>query len=345
MRPVRAVVYGAGAMGLIATRMMAEKGVEVVGAIARSPEKVGRDVGDLAGIGPLGVLVDDEVERVLSTTRPDIVMLATQTFLPEIADKVRASLRHGANVLTIAEEAFFPWETSPDLSAELDALARENGVTVTGGGHQDSFWVHQVSALMGASHSIDSVHGRASWNQDDYGIELLTTKHVGESLAEFETSTQGADAPPTFGRCSLGALARHAGLTVKSWESRVEPVVADTDRFSVGLDRMLEAGTIVGYADVDVLHTVEGPVFTFEMAGYVYGQGDADRNEWTIAGEPDLHLSSGLVPTQITTCTQWVNRIPDVLDAEPGFVTIDQLAPPRYRAGDMRDQLEAPLRT
>ena len=43
-RPVRAVVYGVGEMGSIVTRLLVERGAEIVGAIARSETKVGRDL-------------------------------------------------------------------------------------------------------------------------------------------------------------------------------------------------------------------------------------------------------------------------------------------------------------
>lgn len=41
-------------MGLLATRMLSEKGVQIVGAIARSKAKQGVDLGTLAGLDPLG---------------------------------------------------------------------------------------------------------------------------------------------------------------------------------------------------------------------------------------------------------------------------------------------------
>ena len=47
-RDLRAIVYGVGAMGSIVTRLLLDKGVQITGAIARSPEKVGRDLGDAA---------------------------------------------------------------------------------------------------------------------------------------------------------------------------------------------------------------------------------------------------------------------------------------------------------
>ena len=68
MRRIKAVVYGVGAMNSIATRMMLEKGVDIVGALARSPEKVGHDLGEVAGLGfPTGVIVEDDAAHVLST--------------------------------------------------------------------------------------------------------------------------------------------------------------------------------------------------------------------------------------------------------------------------------------
>jgi hypothetical protein len=332
MRPVRAVIYGAGTMGLLATRLLSEKGVQVVGGIARSPAKVGVDLGVLAGIAPLGVPVRADAESVLGTTRPDVVLHATSSFMPEIYDQLALCVVNGANVVTLSEEALYPWNSSPALSAGIDALAKANAVTVTGGGHQDSFWVHMVSALLGATHRVDAVHGSTTWNADEYGAEVVASKHVGQTLEEFEKSVASGDSPPTYGRNLLGALAQASSLTPRAWEARMRPVTADQDRFSQALGRTLEAGTVLGYADVDVMHTFEGPTFTFEMAGYVYGDGETDKNEWEVKGEPDLSLSNVVVPSYTTTCTQWVNRVPDVINARPGLVTIDEMPPLAYRA-------------
>ena len=50
----RQIVYDVVAMGALATRLLVEKGAVVVGAIGaieRSPTKVGRDLVDVAGLG------------------------------------------------------------------------------------------------------------------------------------------------------------------------------------------------------------------------------------------------------------------------------------------------------
>ncbi|MEP2532461.1 hypothetical protein [Shimia sp.] len=64
---IRVVVYGVGAIGAIATRLLGDKGAKIVGAIGRSPSKVGRDLGDFAGLGlTLDVLVESDANEVLA---------------------------------------------------------------------------------------------------------------------------------------------------------------------------------------------------------------------------------------------------------------------------------------
>ena len=55
---LRAMVYGVGQMNMLATRLLAEKGVEVVGAINRSGPKIGKDLGLLSGVEKLNVIID-----------------------------------------------------------------------------------------------------------------------------------------------------------------------------------------------------------------------------------------------------------------------------------------------
>lgn len=63
----RVVIYGVGAMGAIATRLVLDKGGEIVGAIGRSLLKEGRHLGEVAGLGrPLGVNVETIDEDCLS---------------------------------------------------------------------------------------------------------------------------------------------------------------------------------------------------------------------------------------------------------------------------------------
>ena len=71
MRRIKVIVYGVGAMNSVATRLMLEKGVDIVGALARSPQKVGRDLGDVAELGyQTGVLVEETPSGCSPRARP-----------------------------------------------------------------------------------------------------------------------------------------------------------------------------------------------------------------------------------------------------------------------------------
>lgn len=333
MKRVKAVIYGVGAMNTISTRMLLDKDVEIVAAISRSKDKVGKDLGELTGLGRnLGVLVTDDAQAALAQSEADIAVIAVNSYMADGVEQLRNCAEAGVNAVTLSEEALYPWNTSPEITAELDQIAKRTGATLTGTGHQDTYWVNIVAMMMGTAHRIEHVTGHASWNVDDYGPEVAGDQQVGRSVEEFEQWLSGAERPPTFGRNVLDALIADTGLTVKSITSSTRPDLASAPMHSKALSLDVEAGQVIGFTDIDEIQTEEGPVLTFEMSGRVYGPNDGDINNWEINGEPDLVLSNGTVPTQITTCTQLVNRIPDVINAEPGFVTMEKLPRLKYRA-------------
>ena len=224
MRRIKAVVYGVGAMNSVATRLLIEKGVDIVGALARSPEKVGRDLGDVAGLGyQTGVLIEDDPERLLSTRHADIAVIAVASYMSDMYEHLRLCAEHGVNAVTLAEEALYPWNTSPMQTAELDALARRNGVTLTGTGHQDVYWVNLVSMVMATAHRIDTVTGSASWNVDDFGPEVAKDQRVDTTVEDFDTWLAETARPPSFGKTTLGALVDDLGVTVEQQSSTTRP--------------------------------------------------------------------------------------------------------------------------
>ena len=332
MRRIKAVVYGVGSMGSVATRMMLEKGVDIVGALARSPEKVGRDLGEVAGLGfQTGVTVEDDPDRVLSSREVDIAVIAVASYMSDMYEHLRRCAEHGVNAVTIAEEALYPWNSSPMATAELDRLARRHGVTLTGTGHQDVYWVNLVSMVLATAHRIETVTGRASWNVDDFGPEVAKDQRVDTSVEDFDRWLEEADRPPSFGRNTLGALVEDLGLSVAAQESTTRPEIAKQPVPSKSLGITVDTGRVIGFTDVDTVRSHQGITLTFEMTGRLYLEGEADINDWTVTGEPELRLLNPAVPTGVTTCTQLVNRIPDVINAPPGFITIEKLPPLRYR--------------
>jgi hypothetical protein len=332
-RPVRAVVYGVGAMGSILTRLLVEKGAQVVGAIGRSPSKLGRDLGDVAGLGvELGVPVRENPAEVLAHADADVAVVAVASYLEAMYDHFAVCLEHAVNVITIEEESFFPWSTAPTLARRLDQLAKRHRVTIMGSGAQDVYWMTLPSVLMGAAHRVDSLSGRTRWNVDDYGPEVAEHVHAGSTLDQFEAHVAEHGWPSFVVRNTVDALVADAGLTPGEVKTAVTPVIASEPTPSRALGRVIKPGSLLGVTDTATITAQEGPSFTFEQTGCVYSPGESDRNEWIVRGEPEeLRLRNDRVPTRLATCTQVVNRIPDVINAAPGFVTVTELPRMRYR--------------
>lgn len=332
-RAVRVVVYGVGAMGSIMTRLLVEKGARLVGAVGRSPRKVGRDLGDVAGLGfTLGVAVGDDPAEVLAHADADVAVVAVASYLEAMYDHFRICLENGVNVVTIEEESFYPWSTAPALARRLDALARRHGATIMGSGAQDAYWMTLPSVLMGAAHRVDSVQGRARWNVDDYGPEVAAHVHAGWSPEQFAEHVAVHGWPSFVVRNTVDALVADAGLTPAEALSSVAPVIATKPIRSRALGRTIARGSLLGVTDTATITTEEGPWFEFQQTGCVYTGGECDLNDWVVRGEPaELRLRNDRVPTRLATCTQVINRIPDVINAAPGFVTVTDLPRLRYR--------------
>src|SRR5947209_3139369 len=95
--PLRIVQWTTGSVGKRSVRAVASNSAfELVGCYAWSPDKVGRDVGELAGIAPLGVAATDDIDALIGL-KPDCVVY--NPMWPDVDDLVRI-LAAGVNVVT-----------------------------------------------------------------------------------------------------------------------------------------------------------------------------------------------------------------------------------------------------
>jgi 4-hydroxy-tetrahydrodipicolinate reductase len=311
--------------------MLLQRDATIVGAVVASEAKNGKDVGDLIGLAtPLGVVAHTDPDEALALN-PDLVVMSIASFMDDMYEPVRRCIVAGVDVITLSEELLYSWHTDPTRTAELDALAKEHGVRVLATGHQDGFWISLVSVLMGTAASIDEVRGRCSWNVDDFGAELARDQQVGTTPAEFEAwAGATTDRPPTFGRTALHALAAMSGLDITGSTTNTLPEVAAESVYCKALGQEIAPGLLVGFTDVDEVTTKQDITLRLEMTGKVYAGGEADFNHWEVVGEPTVRIHSDNLLTNLTTCGTLVNRIPQLLAAEPGYRTIDELPQLRF---------------
>lgn len=329
-RPVRALVVGVGAMGAMCTRFMHDRGVEIAGAVSRESH-VGEDLGVVCGLArPLGVTVGSDLEAALSALRPDIAVACVATFVADMFDIIAPCLRYGVNVITTAEELLFSWRTQPSLTAELDRLARDHGATLVGSGYTDYFWGGEVFQLAGCCHDIRLIEGVGQFNIDDYGPQVARNNHVGESVEEFSKAFAGGG-PPAFFQTVGDLLCAHLGLTVAEVRETIRPATEEVDVECAALATTVSAGDVTGKVTVVDVDTSEGTKLHLELRERLYRPGETDLNRWVIHGTPDAVLENPRPATDVLTCATVVNRIPDVLGAPPGYVTVDRLPPLRFR--------------
>jgi 4-hydroxy-tetrahydrodipicolinate reductase len=337
---IKAIQFGCGKMGKIFLRYMHEKGIEIVGAIDSNPDLVGMDAGEYAGLGlKLNVPIRSDAEEVFEECDADVCIVATASLLADVYPLIELAVSYGVNVITTCEEAFYPWTTSPSLTNKLDVLAKENDCTITGCGYQDIFWGNLITVLAGGMHKIDRIEGISSYNVDDYGIALAKAHGAGLTLEEFEKEINKPDPEPSYMWNSNEWLISQMGWTIKKQTQKLVPVTFDEDLHSSTLGSVIPKGNAIGMSAMATAETYQGPVVVSQCIGKVYAPGQTDQNDWIIKGEQDIVVKIENPPTVAATCATIVNRLPDLIDAESGYVTSEKLLPAMYRTYPLHEYL------
>lgn len=347
-RKIKVVQYGVGKMATYTMRYMLEKGCEIVGAIDINPEVIGKDLNIILGGSSTGVVVTsvNDAEKMLKAVKPDICIVETMSLFNDVYFALELCARLGINAITTCEEAFFPINSNPISTRAIDAIARETGATITGSGYQDVYWGELISAIASSTQRITKIKGSSSYNVEEYGIALARAHGAGLSLDEFDKSIAEVDRMSDLERQKLidsceyspsymwnvnGWLAEKLGLSVTSQKQVCIPQTCDKDIESKTLDMTIPAGNATGMSALVTTTTEEGITIESECIGKVYSDDDFDKNEWTIYGEPDTTIVVNRPKTVELTCATIVNRIPDVINAEPGYITTDLMGAPTYK--------------
>lgn len=356
-RKVRVVQYGTGKMSVYTMRYVYEKGAEIVGAFDVNPNVIGKDIGEIIGCEHKGVIVSDvkDARRVMEELKPDICIVTTMSLIADVEEALMLCAELGVNAITTCEEAFFPGNSNPILTHRLDEMARKNNCTITGSGYQDIYWGQLISSIAGSTHKITKIKGSSSYNVEDYGIALAKAHGAGLTLEDFDKEVASVDRMSDEERLKIiergeytpsymwnvnGWLAQKLGLTVVSQRQKCVPQTHDTDLFSSTLNMNIKAGDATGMSAVVTTETKEGITIESECIGKVYAEDEFDKNEWTICGEPDTTIVVARPCTVELTCASIVNRIPDVINAESGYVPTAQMPDLEYRIKPLNEYVK-----
>ena len=349
MSKIKVVQYGCGKMSIYTMRYVIEQGMEIVGALDINPEVIGKDISEIMGTdSTYGVVVKsvEEAEELFKEVKPDVCIITTMSLMNDIKDSLLLCAKMGVNAITTCEEAFYPMNSNPNLTNEIDRMAKENNCTITGSGYQDAFWGNLITTMAGSTHNITKIKGSSSYNVEDYGIALAKAHGAGLTLEEFEEQIASVDNISVDERQRLidngeympsymwnvnGWLCDKMGLHVVNQSQKCVPQTHSEDIESSTLGLTVKAGMATGMSAVVTTVTEEGITIESECIGKVYASDEFDSNRWTVYGEPNTDLVIDKPQTVELTCATIVNRIPDVLKAEAGFVPTSRMGDLKYK--------------
>ena len=347
MNGIRVVQYGCGKMSAYTMRYVIESGAQIVGAIDINPDLIGQDISTVIGGSETGIKITalGNAENLLLELKPDICIITTMSLLNDCKDALMLCASLGINAITTCEEAFYPMNSNPKLTKELDEMAKRHNCTITGSGYQDAFWGNLITTLAGATHKITKIKGSSSYNVEDYGIALAKAHGAGLTLEQFATDVAASDDITEEERRMLidngeflpsymwnvnGWLCDKLGLTVLSQSQKCVPQTHNEDIDSQTLKMTIKKGDATGMSAVVTTTTKEGITLETECIGKVYAKDDYDVNAWEVIGEPNTKLVIERPATVELTCATIVNRIPDVIKAEPGYVPTSRMGELKY---------------
>lgn len=345
---IKVAQYGCGKMSIYTMRYVYEKGGEVVAAFDIDPNVIGKDIGEIIGSEPKGIKVCNvsEADSVLSSTKPDACIITTMSLMTDVKDAFMICAKNGVNAISTCEEAFFPWNSSPAITKEIDETAKKNNCTICGSGYQDVFWGNLITTLAGATHKITKIKGKSSYNVEDYGIALAKAHGAGLDMATFEKEVASADNISEEERQEIinkgeylpsymwnvnGWLCSRLGLTVKNQSQKCVPQTYHENLHSDTLKMDIPSGNATGMSAVVRTKTEEGIIVESECIGKVYGPDEFDQNDWILEGEPNTQVIINRPNTVELTCATTVNRLPDIINAPSGYVTTDNMPTNKYK--------------
>jgi len=324
-RPIKVIQYGVGPIGGAIVKLLSGKqGIKIVGAIDIDKEKVGKDLGDLAGASkPLGICVSSDADEVLANARAEVVLHSTGSYLNVVSPQILKCVKARSNVISTCEELAYPFETNEKIALQLDRLARRYGVTVLGTGVNPGFIMDTLPlALTGACQSVTRVSVARIVDASKRRLPLQRKIGAGLSLEEFQRLVEERKVRHVGLEESIRIIASGLGWKLDRVEETVEPVITGVDVESPFLK--VEKGRVAGVKQFGRGVVGGREAITLDLKIYV-GAKDP-RDSVVIEGVPQIDMTiRGGIHGDLATAAIVVNSIPKVLKAEPGLLTMKDL--------------------
>ena len=321
---IQVIQYGLGPIGSAAARHVLERAeLELVGGVDIDPAKVGKDMGEVIGLGRrLGFPVVAKLADVLIRTKADVVLHTTSSYFDLFKRQIIEILEADLDIVSTSEELSFPWLAHSQEAAEVDAVAKRLGKTVLGTGINPGFLMDWLPLCLTAiCQRVDRVDIariiNASTRRGPFQAKIGSGMTVEEFKAKIDAGRMGHVGLPE----SIGMVLHTLGKKLARYESAVEPVVTDqrvkTEYFDVA------PGRVRGLKQVARGFTETGEFMTLTFIAALDEKDEADTIK--ITGKPNLKVKLRGTNGDIGTAAIAVNAIRRVKEAPPGLLTMRDL--------------------
>lgn len=279
----------------------------------------------------------DELEEFIREHEIDIAINAATFPFENTLPQVRMLLAAKINVLTSLADIYAMQHHFPERYKELDELAKANEVTFFASGIQDVFWTALPVALTGCSLNIKEIKGTNIALIDYFGPGVADECYVGWDLDKFSSAVKSGELPTNDFLIALYDLVKKLELHTVSESSKMKPLLAKEDTYFEPIDRHVKKGQLLGNYVESVIKTEEGVDLVCNFVSKMSEGGDTDLNKWEVVGVPNINVITEHMQGEITTGSNIINRIPDVINAVPGVVSASEMPAPFYKVRGLNE--------
>jgi 2,4-diaminopentanoate dehydrogenase len=331
--PIRVAFVGLGPIGAAVVRQVADRrGFGIAAAVDLDPAKVGRDLGDVIGIGrALKIKVSDAAPRTIKAAKPDVVVLCTSSAMKGVLPQIETILKLRVPIVSTTEELAYPTSRNMRYARAVHQMAKKARVAVLGTGVNPGFVMDALPIMLtGVCERVDAI--RVDRVQDARVRRLPFQQKIGAGLTreQFQQKVDDGSVRHVGLAESVSMIADAMGWRLTRITDEIQPRIA-TEAVSGDL-LAVDAGYVCGLVQDGIGYQGDRPVISLHMEAYLGAPESYDAVE--ITGSPAIRSRiAGGVHGDVATASIVVNSLPKVLEVAPGLHTMRDMPLPSFYGG------------
>ena len=352
MKKYKVIQIGTGNTGMHALRGIIEHpDLELVGLWVYSDQKVGRDAGELCGLGHVGVTATQDTKALIAMDADCVCYMKAiaygnptkpGSYGERCIDEECAFLESGKNVVgTTDASLIYPYIWGPEFVERIEKSCQKGGSSFLWSGIEPGFMCDVLPLVMSSlSHRIDSIRGQEMLCYAAYKEPVtLSGMGFGSPLPDEATRKKWSRGIAMGTASSIQMIADALGVKLDeirgTWEGEtlkedIEVAIGKVEAGMVGAVRYEGVGIVGGKPLISVEHVNR---LQDDLAPN-WAQLRPGGYRVIIEGKPSMKIEVAFmegdpcVEACIATSARAVNSIPVICDSPPGVYTFLNLPRP-----------------